>query len=144
MGISHSKRHRGVIMAVPGELVQSGRFTHQPLRALAAVKQEILKESIDVNKPSAAHVEGISPQDFISSLGLLFPAHVTPPHSSSNFQECLLLQVRLPFPELCLKRVWETLAEPWRRACSCIACVVKRFRTLGMVIAGGKTLLQTF
>lgn len=106
MGISHSKRHRSVIMAVPGKLVQSGHFTCQPLRVLAAVRQEILKKSIDVDKPSAAHVEGISPQDFIFSLGLLFPAHVTSPHSSpSNLQECLLLQVRLPFPELCLKRV---------------------------------------
>lgn len=56
--------HRGVIMAVPGKLVRSSAS----LRALAALKQGILK-SIDVDKPSAAHVEGISPQDFIFSLG---------------------------------------------------------------------------
>lgn len=95
-------------MAVPGKLVRSGAS----LRALAALKQGILK-SIDVDKPSAAHVEGISPQDFIFSLGFLFSAHVIPPQSSlSDFQECLPLQVRLPFHKQCWKRVWKTLAEP--------------------------------
>lgn len=72
--------------------------------------EEILKKSIDVDKPSTAHVEGITPQDFIF-LGLVVSAHVVPPHSSlPNFQEWLLLQVRLPFPELYLKRLY--LAEP--------------------------------
>lgn len=91
-------------MAVPGKLVQS-RDTSAPAGTGSTETEGILK-SIDVDKPSAAHVEGISPQDFICSLRLLFSAHVIPPHSSlSDFQECLLLQVRLPFPELCLKRV---------------------------------------
>lgn len=70
----------------------------QPPWALAAVKQEMLEKSISVGKPSTAYVEGIDPEDFIFCSGLLFPAHFTLLHYSqtSDFQDCLLLQMRLP------------------------------------------------
>lgn len=57
-------------------------FTLQPLQALAAVKQEIFKKSIGIDKPSAAWIEEISPEDVIFCLGLLFLAYVTPPRCS--------------------------------------------------------------
>lgn len=79
--MSHSQRGC-VIMAVPGKLVQSGASRVSPAGTGSPGTEEILNNSIDVDKPSTAHVEGISPQDFIFSLGLLFSVHVTPPHSS--------------------------------------------------------------
>lgn len=121
-------------------------FTLQPLRALAAAKQQILKKSIGVDKPSAAYVEGIGPEDFIFCLGLLLLALITSPHYSS---------FKLPGPPSLGGEVppsWCLFEEGMRDNSTarkkgmqlyCLCCQ-ECFRTLGMVIAGGTMLFETF